>query len=119
MDCLEAMKQMPDNAFDLAVVDPPYGDGSQVVQVERERETVTERGQGSGNGLTATNTRLARVNRGGWHGKDKYHLGALPTEEMPTSGRDMGLRELAAGGATSTIRQKNHNVGRRAGSRVF
>lgn len=27
MDCLEAMKQMPDNAFDLAVVDPPYGIG--------------------------------------------------------------------------------------------
>ena len=26
MDCLAAMKQMPDNAFDLAVVDPPYGD---------------------------------------------------------------------------------------------
>ena len=26
MDCLEAMRQMSDNAFDLAVVDPPYGD---------------------------------------------------------------------------------------------
>lgn len=25
MDCLEAMREMPDNAFDLAVVDPPYG----------------------------------------------------------------------------------------------
>jgi site-specific DNA-methyltransferase (adenine-specific) len=25
MDCMEAMKQFPDNAFDLAVVDPPYG----------------------------------------------------------------------------------------------
>ena len=25
MDCLEAMRQMEDNAFDLAVVDPPYG----------------------------------------------------------------------------------------------
>jgi len=24
-DCLEAMKEMPDNAFDLAIVDPPYG----------------------------------------------------------------------------------------------
>ena len=24
-DCLEAMRQMEDNAFDLAVVDPPYG----------------------------------------------------------------------------------------------
>lgn len=25
MDCLEGMKQYPDNHFDLAVVDPPYG----------------------------------------------------------------------------------------------
>lgn len=27
MDCLEAMAQMPDKAFDLAIVDPPYGIG--------------------------------------------------------------------------------------------
>ena len=27
MDCLEAMRSMPDKAFDLAVVDPPYGIG--------------------------------------------------------------------------------------------
>jgi len=27
MDCLEAMKQMDDNQFDLAIVDPPYGIG--------------------------------------------------------------------------------------------
>lgn len=27
MDCLAAMREMPDNAFDLAVVDPPYGIG--------------------------------------------------------------------------------------------
>lgn len=26
MDCLAAMREMPDNAFDLAVVDPPYRD---------------------------------------------------------------------------------------------
>ena len=26
-DCLPAMREMPDNAFDLAVVDPPYGIG--------------------------------------------------------------------------------------------
>jgi site-specific DNA-methyltransferase (adenine-specific) len=24
-DCLEALKKMPDNAYDLAIVDPPYG----------------------------------------------------------------------------------------------
>ena len=28
MDCMEAMKEFPDNAFDLAVVDPPYGIGA-------------------------------------------------------------------------------------------
>ncbi|TXH56688.1 MAG: site-specific DNA-methyltransferase [Desulfurellales bacterium] len=27
-DCLEAMREMPDNAFDLAIVDPPYGIGA-------------------------------------------------------------------------------------------
>ena len=27
MDCLQAMRQMPDKCFDLAVVDPPYGIG--------------------------------------------------------------------------------------------
>lgn len=55
-DCMEAMKEFPDNYFSLAVVDPPYGggftegggckgwfakhhpDSSQTVQVERERE---------------------------------------------------------------------------------
>lgn len=29
MDCMEAMRQMPDKCFDLAVVDPPYGIGIQ------------------------------------------------------------------------------------------
>ena len=28
MDCMEYMKTLPDNAFDLAVVDPPYGIGA-------------------------------------------------------------------------------------------
>ena len=27
MDCLEGMRQFPDGYFDLAIVDPPYGDG--------------------------------------------------------------------------------------------
>ena len=41
-DCVEAMKEFPDNFFDLAIVDPPYGDGSQTVNVERERERTTD-----------------------------------------------------------------------------
>lgn len=27
MDCMDAMREFPDGFFDLAVVDPPYGDG--------------------------------------------------------------------------------------------
>lgn len=32
MDCMEAMKDMPDKAFDLAIVDPPYGIGNFIPQ---------------------------------------------------------------------------------------
>lgn len=28
MNCMDAMREFPDGFFDLAVVDPPYGDGS-------------------------------------------------------------------------------------------
>ena len=44
-DCMEAMREFPDKFFDLAVVDPPYGDGcSQTVNVERERERAEAHG---------------------------------------------------------------------------
>lgn len=28
MDCMDFMKLLPDNEFDLAIVDPPYGGGA-------------------------------------------------------------------------------------------
>jgi site-specific DNA-methyltransferase (adenine-specific) len=34
-DCLEAMRAMPDKAFDLACVDPPYGIGADATQNEQ------------------------------------------------------------------------------------
>lgn len=37
-DCLEAMREMPDKAFDLAIVDPPYGinrDGSSRIAADK------------------------------------------------------------------------------------
>lgn len=49
MDCMAAMKEFPDKFFDLAVVDPPYGDAcSQTVNVERERERLNRRTTASG-----------------------------------------------------------------------
>jgi len=32
MDCMEAMKEMPDNSYDLAIVDPPYGLGDKLTK---------------------------------------------------------------------------------------
>ena len=55
--------------------------------------------------------------RGGWHGKQKYHLGTHPTEERQTTGRDMGLCELAERGRRNS--QKNHYVGCCPGKRIF
>lgn len=40
-DCLEAMRQMPDNAFDLSVVDPPYGGGGSVNTSQGSEEGLT------------------------------------------------------------------------------
>ena len=41
-DCLPAMKEMPDNAFDLAIVDPPYGIGMAVWDKKPPPEYFTE-----------------------------------------------------------------------------
>lgn len=35
MDCMDGMKQFPNNYFDLAIVDPPYGDGGGYVEQRR------------------------------------------------------------------------------------
>lgn len=31
-DCMELLREMPDNAYDLAIVDPPYGLGMRTVE---------------------------------------------------------------------------------------
>ena len=53
MDCMEAMKQFPDKFFDLAVVDPPYGDAG-----------LAENSIGGGHGLEDCST-ATRWNRTG------------------------------------------------------
>lgn len=37
MDCMEGMKQFPDKYFDLAIVDPPYGGGSEEYDATTQR----------------------------------------------------------------------------------
>ena len=37
MDCMEAMAKMPDKAYDLAIVDPPYGGGAETAWTAKAR----------------------------------------------------------------------------------
>ena len=97
MDCLAAMKQMPDNAFDLAVVDPPYGDARGGWRTASDK------------GSTATS-----IPRGGWHGKTKYHGETLRLRDQEKLTQ---LPEPAEHGRRNT--QKNHSVGRGPGKGVF
>jgi len=89
MDCMEGMKQFPDKYFDLAVVDPPYGDGS-------------------GNEGGYWNRFGERF--------DRYKT-TRATEERQTARRNVGLCELAEHGRRSS--QKNYSVGRCPGSVIF
>ena len=50
MDCMQGMKEFPDNYFDLAIVDPPYGDGGGAGADRR----------GSDNGSTDTENGFSR-----------------------------------------------------------
>ena len=99
MDCMEGMKEYPDKCFDLAIVDPPYGVGSQTVQVEREREREREKGcaaepqdgrlksgLGSAGGLINTISRTggtwaAKYSQGGVFSEDIRHWDIAPTQE--------------------------------------
>lgn len=67
MDCVDGMKQFPDKYFDLAIVDPPYGDagGAGVAR------------SASANGSTDTGSR-ARRNRGGRHLTNGLRKGDSP-----------------------------------------
>ena len=101
---MEAMKEFPDKFFDLAVVDPPYGDGcSQIgnVERERERESYNRFGQRFDRykpSTEADGTERTRTTSGG-----KTHL---------TSGRRKGQGQPDWWNVGGEIRKKNHRVGR-------
>lgn len=66
MDCMDAMREFPDGFFDLAVVDPPYGDGSGNVGGAEVRRIVRPiQGGGTGSASASTDTRRRRIVRGG------------------------------------------------------
>lgn len=103
MDCMEYMRSLPDKAFDLAVVDPPYGDGnSQSVHAERERE------------------RPDGYDRfGGWWNRYKEVQPIRPEVRQVQESRGGGITGRTnttwanpdRGNLGDKVRQKNHSVG--------
>lgn len=89
MDCMEGMKQFPDKYFDLAIVDPPYGDAGGVGAARNASENVS----------TDTGTQAQKKS------------GAAHHERAPEGLRSSGLVEP---GRRSS--EKNHRVGRGPGA---
>lgn len=78
MDCLAAMRQIPDKYFDLAVVDPPYGGGgttSRQIMPSRPPPPHGGRVAVSADGLTAT-IKASRTG-GTWAAKYQTHTGGI------------------------------------------
>jgi len=84
-DCLEAMREMPDKAYQLAIVDPPYGGGAQLMQEIASAANV----DASAGGSTAT----SRTIRGG-------------ADSMPTASVKCGR----TGGTWATKYQTNGGI---------
>lgn len=72
MDCLEAMRAMPDKAFDLAIVDPPYGINATEMNMGSNPTRSRNDGHGSGPAISTAVKLKGRLNSGG--GKLKNRL---------------------------------------------
>lgn len=81
-DCMEYMKTLPDNAFDLAVVDPPYGDAMGGDGSSRFGGMFAASISGEAT-RTHTHTHTARAwNRFGGR-FDKYKEDRSPAQQLP------------------------------------
>ena len=86
MDCMEGMKRFPDGFFDIAICDPPYGDGN------------------IGGGVQPDSTNARRWNRfGGWF--DRYKtVEPIRAEVRQIQGEPCGSMQGTDGTSISKIR---------------
>ena len=95
LDCMKGMKEFPDKYFDLAIVDPPYGDGGVNGQELN----------GSGKGSTVI---------------DHLHSCQRKAERLRRTSSEMGGVVTRTGGTwAGKFGKKNHSVGHSPEARVF
>ena len=77
IDCMEYMAGLPDKAFDLAIVDPPYGINAPKMQMGSNPNRSRNDGHGSGPSIGTAKKLKGRLNSGAGHFK-----GSLLTQEF-------------------------------------
>ena len=102
MDCIEYMRGLPDNVFDIAVCDPPYGKGNDEGLVGKgggvsDRDS-RNTSRPPGDGSDATTSRWNRLLGGR---RERYYKPA----DTSVQRRDVGREVQNRGGA----KQKLHN----------
>lgn len=70
-DCMEYMRTLPDNAFDLAVVDPPYGSANSEFSGGGEIRTTLREVHGTGSKADGANAIIPPPKKKHTHGKGK------------------------------------------------
>ena len=111
MDCYDYMKALPDNAFDLLIADPPYGDCDGSWGGERIDSRTTRGGsQDTGEAEVRSKVRqIQRPSRKSLWGGGSSHIGKVP-------GRHMGSKIQQAWGSRGSDaaggKERRHILGR-------
>jgi site-specific DNA-methyltransferase (adenine-specific) len=64
IDCMQYMAGLPDKAFDLAIVDPPYGINSTAMRMGSNPNRSRNDGHGSGPSISTSDKLKGRLNTG-------------------------------------------------------
>ena len=72
MDCLDGMKEFPDNYFDLAIADPPYGSGGATDKwkrfggwFDRYRHGIVSEGDSTNTSQSCVRREIQKIQSGG------------------------------------------------------
>lgn len=125
MDCIEYMRSLPDNVFDIAVCDPPYGKGNDDNLVgggsDRDSKSISDLQMGgkksqpsqhrdaSGDGSDATTSRWNRLLGGR---RERYYKPA----DTQVQRRDVGREIQNRGGGGQS---RSSTMGRRSSAGVL
>ena len=124
MDCIEYMRGLPDNVFDIAVCDPPYGKGNDdnLVMGGAVRTEIRKVFQASGGG--ARNQDLPTSRRfGGWFRRyDKpmeQTAGRTERKILQASGHIGSAEGRGQRGTKSGGQSRSSTMGRRSSTGVL